>query len=222
MPLSRAVLALLVAAMAAPAFAEGEDALSALKAVEARLLAARKLTIEADITASGALTAQLSGRLELTERNRANASWQGQLRGAPVMLALASDGRALDLKAGALTRTEGVARESNRALIAGALRTGLLHNVLRLQLLQGPDHAGGGAQEWVTAEAFRPTTYGLDGEMRGAQSFGYDILLDGKDAGSVRIWLDAATGLPKRQQFTLRGPEGETVVVEDYRRFSLE
>ena len=217
-----ALLIVTAAATAAPAFAEDEDTVAMLKAVEARLLAARKLTIEADITARGAHTAQHSGRLELAERNRACARWQGLLRGAPVTLALASDGRALDLKAGALTRTEGVARESNRALIAGALRTGLLHNVLRLQVLQGPDHAGGGAQEWATAEAFRPTTYGLDGEMRGAASFGYDILLDGKDAGSVRIWLDAATGLPRRQQFTLRGPEGETTVTEDYRRFSLE
>lgn len=219
--LGAAALCLLLSAAPA-AYAEGEEPPQLMRALEARLLAAPGITIEADVRATGALVAALSGRLELRERNRANASWQGELRGAPVQLALSSDGRALELKGGAQTRSAGTERESNRALIAGVLRTGLAHNLLRISSGQGPDHAEGGVESWATLEGFRPTTYGLSGDMQGAMSFGFDLVLDGVNAGSVRLWLDPVTGLPRRRLVVMRSPEGESTIVEDYRRFSLD
>lgn len=215
-----AAVVLLLAARAAQA--QGEDPQRLLAQLEARVLAAPHVTIEAQVQASGLTSLHLSGTLELKERNRASASWRGDLRGEPAELAYSSDGRAAEMKAAGRPRTEGIGRESNHALLAGALRMGLLHNVLRLAELQLPDHAADGFDAWAMTDNFRPTTFALGGDLQGAMSFGYDLVIDGATAGSVRLWLDPLTGLPKRQQLVLREPGGETIFTEDYTRFALE
>lgn len=214
--------AALLLAVAPAALAQGEDPLATLQQLEARVLGARHVVIEADVTATGALPAHFAGTLDLAERNRSSGTWQGDLRGAPAQLSFSSDGRAIEMKGVGGTRGEFVGRESNRALLAGALRMGVTHNLLRLAEPLGPDHAAEGFDAWAATVDFRPTTVALGGDLRGAISFGYDLKLDGADAGSVRLWLDGETGLPKRRQLTLRTPEGETTVVEEYKRFALE
>lgn len=223
MPLKFGGGAVLLLLLAAPvARAQGEDPAQLLQQLEARVLAAPHVTIEAQIEARGAVTAHLNGRLELQTRNRASASWSGDLRGDSALLVLEADGRALEMKAAGQQRAEDVGRDSNHALLAGALRMGLLHNLLRLAALQGPDHATGGFDGWVLAEAFRPTTFALGGEMQGAMSFGYDLVADGATIGGVRLWLDPMSGLPKRQQLVIHAAAGDTTVTEDYTKFALE
>lgn len=223
MPLSFARAGAVALLCAAPAvFGQGEDPQLLLQQLEARVLAAPQVTIEGEIQASGLVSAHLSGRLQIKPRNRASASWHGDLRGTPAELALSSDGRALELKAAGQQRAEDLGGESNHALLAGALRMGLMHNLLRLADLHGPDHAAGGFDAWATAQSFRPTTFALGGEMQGAMSFGYDLVTEGVTLGSVRLWLDPLSGLPKRQQLLLHGPDGDTTITEDYTKFVLE
>lgn len=218
---ARGGLALML--LAAPAaWGAGEDPLQLMRDLEARVLAARQVIIEADIRVSGALAAHLNGRAEFSERNRARAEYRGDLQGQPIELGFSSDGRAVQIKGASAQRAEDIGAESNHAWLVGALRLGLWHNLSRLNEAQGPDHATRSIEPWASLEAFRPTTYALGGEMQGSMSFGFDLLLDGRNAGSARVWLDPVSGLPRRRQSLLHLPQGETTVIEDYRRFTLD
>lgn len=214
--------ALLMLLAAPAALAAGEDPELLMRALEARLLAARHVLVEARIEARGAIAASLAGRTELFDRNRGRAEYRGQFAGAPADLALEVDSRVTQMRSGAQQREEPTAPEANRALIVGFTRMGLLHNLARLHGLQAPDHAGGGAESWVQLDAFRPTTYILGGELEGAMSFGFDVMVGGGAAAPARVWLDPDSGLPRRRQITVRFPQGEMTVVEDYVRFVVE
>lgn len=202
--------------------AVADDPLQRVAQLEARLLAAKRVAIEASIESSGFISSKLKGRSELQDRNRANLSYTGEFGGKPAELSLIADGRALELRGGAQTRREALGRESNRALLIGFVRIGLLHTLARLALPQGPDHGAGGVEQWVVLDAFRPTTYAQEGDLVGATSVGFDLLIDGQTAGSARLWFDPASGLPRRRVLTLFRPEGDTTVVEDYTRFVVE
>jgi len=216
------LLAALLAISAVSADPGTDDPAQLIAQLEARLLKARHVVIEGDIRASGAVESELKGRAELHDRNRIELAWAGRFAGEARALALQGDGRMLTLKNGAADRREAVSGESNRAVLIGLLRMGLMHNLARLSALQGPDHAGGGVERWVTLDNFRPTTMALGGELDGTVSFGFDVLVDGEPSGSARLWLDPQTGLPRRRQMTVRFPRGDMEVVEDYGRFVLE
>lgn len=204
------------------ALAVGEDPAQIIAGLETRLLAAQRVVVEVEIRSQGAYSAQLRGSTELLPRNHLNLAYSGTFGGQPAELSLRADSRALDLYKGPDQRREGVGAESNRAVIIGFLRMGLLHNLARLTALQGPDHASGGVEQWVSLDSYRPTTFAQDGDLEGTYSFGFDILVDGEAAGSARLWLDPVSGLPRRRVQTVRFAQGELTVVEDYHQFVVE
>lgn len=211
----------LLSLAAATAAAQDLEPAALMAQLEARLLAARHVAIEATIVSQGVVPARLQGRSELLDRNRAAWSYAGEFAGKPADLALSVDGSALRLRSGAASREAPVAPESNRALLIGLTRMGLLHNLARLSSTLGPDHAQGGVERWITLDSFRPITYAQGGELEGLMSFGFDLLVAGTPSASARLWLDPATGLPRRRQQTVRFPQGEMTVVEDYTRFEV-
>lgn len=222
MPMSR--LSPLFAMLCLPGLAvgQGESASEQLDRLEARLLGARRVHIEAKVQASGALQASFEGVTDLQDRNRARFSYTGSLAGKPAVVSLESNGRTLDLRNGAQSRNEPTGAESNRALLLGFTRMGLLHNLARCVQLAGPDHAGGGVTPWITLDSFRPTTFAQDGELFGAPSLGFDLLVSEKPAATVQLWLDPATGLPRRREQVVRFPQGEMKVVETYTQIVVE
>ena len=200
-----------------------DDGAQIMARLETRLLSARKIVVESTLESTGAISAKLAGRTELRERNHANASWRGDYASKPADLALSADGWTLEEKRGGDTsRREIEGRELNRALLIGLLRMGLLHNIVRLAAAQTPDHSRGGVEQWVTLDAFRPVTFPQGGELEGTMSFGFDVMLEGETLGSARIWLDPATGLPKRRALAGHNAEGDFSVVEEYSRFEVE
>ena len=213
-------MALLLACAAAPA--QELDGPALLAQLEQRLLAARRVAIEATIESTGAIPASLKGRGELRERNRATVTFAGSFAGRAADLALLADGRIARLKNGAQVRTEPVGREANRAVLLGLTRMGLLHNLARLTSLSGADHGHGGVEQWVSLDGFRPTTFAQGGELAGLMSFGFDVMVAGAPSASARLWIDPATGLPRRRQQTVRFPQGEMTVIENYTRFEVE
>lgn len=207
---------------AAPACALGEDPARLMAELEARLLAARHVVIEAQVESSGAVSSRLSGRGEWSDRNRATLAWAGEFAGKPADLELHADGRALELRQGEQRRREPLARQDNRALLVGFVRMGLLHNLARLTELKAPDHAQGGVEQWIALDSFRPTTFAQEGELEGLMSFGFDLVVNGEPSAAVRIWVDPASGLPRRRQLTVRFGSAEMKVVERYTRFEVE
>lgn len=222
MPALRSATCFALLLAAGPAFALGEDPVQLMDQLERRLVAAKRVVIESDIEASGAIQVRLSGRTELDERNRARVEYRGEFAGQPATLTLESDGRALRIGSGATTQALPVEAESNRAILIGLARMGVLHNLARALSLQGPDHAQGGVAQWVALESFRPTTYAVGGELEGLMSFGFDLVVDGKPSGSARIWMDPATGIPKQRTVVVRFAQGDMTVVETYREFRLD
>jgi hypothetical protein len=211
----------LAALLAAPiALGAGEDPAQLMRDLEARLIGARHVLIESRIEARGAVTGSLTGRVELFDRNRAELLYTGSMSGQPGPIALSADGRLLELQSGQVRQSLRVGRESNRALLVGMMRMGLLHNLARVQALQGPDHAEGGVERWARLDSFRPTTYILGGELEGTMSFGFDF--DTGEPVPSRLWLDPASSLPRRREITLRVRDGEVKVVEDYTRIVIE
>lgn len=204
------------------AFAVGEDGAELMAKLQSRLLNARRVLIESEVQSRGAVFSQLKGSARVEDRNRLSLSFNGQFGSKPAALALAADGVSQELRNGAARRLEPVADEANRAVLVGLLRMGLLHNLARLSGLQAPDHGGGLVERWVTLDNFRPTTYILGGEMEGALSFGFDVLVDGAHAASARLWLDPVSGLPRRREQTVKFAAGEMTVVETYARFVVE
>lgn len=214
------LLAGLLAATAARG--AGEDPAQLMAQLEARLLAANRVTIEALIESRGAVASRLSGRTELRGRNHARLAYAGAFAGANADLSLESDGLALVLRRGAERRQDAAPAELNRALLVGLLRMGSLHNLARLTGLQAPDHAAGGVESWVALDHFRPTTFPQDEALAGSMSFGYDLVVAGTPSASGRLWLDARTGLPRQRQLTVRFGNAEMDVVETYTRFEVE
>ena len=204
-----------------PALAAGEDPAELIAQLEARMLAAQRVVIEAQIESSGAVASRLRGRSEILERNRARLTYAGEFAGRATELGLRSDGRALELRSGGQHSELPAPAQSNRALLVGFLRMGLLHNLARLTELKAPDHAEGGVDQWVTLDSFRPTTFAQSGELEGLMAFSFDLVVDGEDSATVRIWLDPVSNLPRRRELIVRFARGEMRVVETYTRFEV-
>lgn len=204
------------------AFGAGEDGAELMRQLQNRLLAAKRIAVEADIQSRGTMFTTLKGSALLGERNTLTLSYGGQFGDRPAVLVLTADYRSQELRSGGNSRREAMPGETNRAVLIGLLRMGLLHNLTRLSRLEAPDHAAGGVEQWVTLDNFRPTTYILGGELEGTLSFGFDVLLRGEHSASARLWLDPASGLPRRREQTVKLPGGETKVIESYTRFTLE
>lgn len=218
---SSIAVAIVALTQASPAYALGEDPVMLMATLESQLLGARRVVIESDIEATGAIAVKLTGRTEVDERNRARVSYAGEFAGKPVALMLESDGSGLKLANGSATQALPVEAESNRALLIGLVRMGVLHNLARLTSLKGPDHAEAGVTDWVQLDSFRPTTYAVGGDLEGLMSFGYDLVVEEKTTGSVRLWMDPVSGIPKRRAVVVHFPGGDMNVTEDYRTFEL-
>jgi hypothetical protein len=214
----------LAAALLAPAaaLAAGEDPAEKMAELENRLLSARHITIEARLESRGVMESSLTGRTELRDRNRATAAYAGTFAGKAVDAELQSDGRSLTLRQGSERHSEAAPVEGNRALLIGLTRMGMLHNLARLGSLRAPDHAGGGVEQWLRLESFRPTTFAQSGELEGLMSFGFELVVAGTPSSTVRLWLDPATGLPRRREQIVRFDAGEMTVIESYTRFEVE
>lgn len=220
--MKRTLCLLLFLAMPGVAPAPGDSGSEVLERLEARLLQARVVRVEASLRATGAVQATLEGFTELRGRNHAQARYEGRFAGAAALLTLAADGRQLQLGNAGRSRTLPVGADSNRALLLGLTRMGLWHNLTRAVALEAPDHDVGGFGDWSVADNFRPVTFAQVGELAGLATLGFDLQLDGRPTASVQLWLEPASGLPRRREQTLQLPAGEVRVVETYTRFAVE
>ncbi|MDX1530525.1 MAG: hypothetical protein R3362_03275 [Rhodothermales bacterium] len=214
------LLLLGVAGCAAPRPTTGA-APDALAAVEARLLATPTARTDYAITARGAFTADLTGTLGLGVRGRLFLTADGHFGEAEYARRLIADAERMQaLEVDALLFEQPPPPALREAVVIGLTRMGLLHNLARLVAGQPPDHAGGGAADWVTAHDVRwGTEEMVDGRIARPLHFG--IRVSGTDSGAATLWLDAETGLPVRRAQTVRFPDGTMEVEEHYGTWDL-
>jgi hypothetical protein len=180
--------ALVAAPTAAPA---GPTAPPSLDAIEARLLGEQVIVIGFSIRSEGTVTSKVEGDLTVTADNRARWRFSGSVAGKPV---------SIDKTLGA-----GDGEHLTEAIVLGWTRMGLLHNIYLLAHGGAIEHAGGGFADFV---ATKPTA-------SDATSVSVDLVVAGEPMGTAHLEVDSLA-LPRLRHQTVRFPEGEMKVVEQY------
>ena len=236
------VVALSLAALARGAGTEDTmdpSAAEVFTALEQRLLASETVWVEAHLVATGAFQADVRQTLELYGDNAGILAIDGTFGTAVVTKRLESDGAELKLRLGAVgsasaetTADRRVAEltdeagepeelglslgpEFQKAILIGATRMGLLHNVAILTQNGAPDHQNGGVDTWVITNGFRWAGELQEGE-RLLRAVEFELEVAGTPSGSATLWLDAESWLPVKRTQTVNFPSGRMDVVETY------
>ena len=180
---------------------------------ESGLATAPWVVAKADITASGAVAADVDVTVTMMRGNRLRFAVTGTFADKPLALCYVSNGEQIRNgdASGAPTPAE-----LNEAVVIGWVRMGLLHNVAMLSGGRGPDRADGGVAEWVrtSGERWAPPRVS---PAANEQIVEFDLEVSGQPVGRVSLNTDATTGLPNGRVQVVRFPEGEMRVSESYR-----
>jgi hypothetical protein len=162
------------------------------------------------VRSEGAFAAALDGVLTF-EGARTAVRAEGTFGGAPVALDLVSDG--VTMSGGSADRRLEAAEPAalREALVMGFTRMGILHNLARLTGGHAPDHAAGGAGDWVRLRDVRRVD-AAEGEV----ALRFEVEVAGAPAGEATLWLDRASGRPLRREQTVRFTGGSMQVTETY------
>ena len=134
----------------------------------------------------------------------------GEFAGEPAALLLNCSGGELELRSGAVRRSIPRPLETDKALLLGMTRMGLLHNLAQLMSANPPDHAEGGVEEWVIVRPMR--------EEKQARRF--ELIVGGRVTGTASLELNT-TGTPMVRKQTVRFPNGDMHVTETYLNFTV-
>ncbi len=196
--------------------ASPEEAFAALE----QLLGAgtTPVRIAFDVTAEGAVAADLSGTLLLGDDGRARVEAAGSFAGEQIDVTLISNGDLMFWTGG----EDGVDTPPRlrEALGIGFTRMGILHNLARLVGGAPPDHADGGVREWVTVAETddRAMMEGTPDGATAASAF-REITVAGQPSGAFA--LEFEEGLPTVRRQRVEFPQGIMRVTERYRVVDL-
>jgi hypothetical protein len=209
------------------------DPQAAFVALEQRLLAATSIDIAVEVESGAPYVSLLTGTLALGSANQLTLSIDGQFKGEPVHLRLRSNaGRLVGGPHGDGDATVDLPTPAKltEAVIVGMLGMGLLHNLALISFGMPPDHAAGGAAQWVVTSAHTWDT-GRDATIGGAagRALSFEISVEGHAVGDATLWLDAATGLPLKREVNVHfsgegegGASGTMHVSETYLKFEVK
>lgn len=178
--------------------------------LESRLARARTVHVKGRLTATGAVTADLSAELWLKEGNRARLDVDGVFEGKRQRASFTCDGERMQVGSSPVVVAEPELRD---ALVYGLTRMGLLHNAALLVAGEAPDHGAGGAHAWVKAERAR--------SLVPATRIAFDIVVATKPAGDAILQLDDQGRAHERVQ-DVRFDVGAMHVVERYAVFEVD
>ncbi len=177
----------------------------AFHALEQRLLDAEEISLEFDITAEGAVAANLKGQMSIVAPQVVTLRAKGVFAGSPVDLFVESRGDDYAYGHVAQQKMAPLPAHLREAMLIGFTRMGLLHNLAMLSAGAAPDHADGGVTSWVIVDNVS------DEEGVGLQ---FEISVAGAPAGAATLQIEE--GLPVTRRQTVQFPNGEMRVVERY------
>jgi hypothetical protein len=207
---------------------------AAFTALQQRLLAASSIEVAVEIESSAPYPSLLTGTLALRAGNHVELAVDGQFKGETVNLRLRSQDSGHLVGGphgdGDATIDVPIPAKLNESVVVGMLGMGLLHNLALLVFGMPPDHAAGGAAEWVATSGHTWDT-GRDATVNGApaRALTFQIAVEGQAVGDATLWLDAVTGLPQKREVNVhfKGEgEGEAAsgtmhVTESYLKFQV-
>lgn len=199
---------------------EGLAPAERLSFTEAALQKARGVSATFDVVAKGSLTATMSGKLDLVEKNALALTAEGTFAGEQVRVEL-------DSRSGDVSRstTKGASMSGSRdppapalteAVTLGLVRMGVLHNLAKLAADQGVDRAQGGAGDWVKAVDVKPGVADTSGGQP-CHRVDFSLEVAGQPAGQASVCLSDETSLPLHRRQTVRFESGEMTVEETFR-----
>jgi hypothetical protein len=177
--------------------------------LEGRLLKARNVGIEFQISSSGILEVDLQGTFSMSEDGTIDLAARGDFGSQPVDLVLSTDGDTYRFGSVPDLAEAPVPGHLREALVIGFMRMGLLHNLARLTGNAPPDHAEGGAGEWVGVGPFLPDT------VPGSSTLSFRISVAGEPAGTASLEV-SPDGYPTIRHQTVQFDAGEMRVLERY------
>ncbi len=204
----------------APPAETPESPESTFRRLEERMLSASAVRITGTITSEGAVESTLSGTLALSEGQEADLRFSGIFASQPVDLHLVSDGVTMRGGSAAGTFQLETPAHLREAILIGASRMGLLHNLAMLASGAPPDRADGTVREWVQASGFGRGSTRIIGGLEASQ-LTFRIRVGGSPAGEVILWIAGESGLPVQREQTVHFETGEMHVTERYEIFQL-
>ena len=173
------------------------------------------------VTSSGVVESGLNGEV-WARGNHLQMSATGTFAGTPIDVRLSADGERMRATVGGKTTVDMPQPEDlKRAIVVGLTRMGVLHNIAVMLGGRPPDHADGGVDEWVVADAFttqpKVEPSELTADSVGGALVSFDLTVAGKPAGEVSLWLDPEGGRPLERHQAVEFPEGSMTVREVYR-----
>lgn len=226
-----AMLASCGGSQAAPPRRDEPAARAYLTRLERRLMAATSVHVHARLRSTPPFRADVHAGLDLGRGNEARLSFGGEVGGELLNASLVSDGTQMRRR---LARrdvpdrvAEGVTpRALRQSLVLGLTRMGLLHNVVRLAGFELPDHAEGGAAEWVRLRGFTarlPERVRSGGDVYAeivVEPVELEVVVSGEPVAEAILWfLDE---LPYRRVQRVRFPQGRMDVHEEYTDFEVD
>jgi hypothetical protein len=191
-----------------------------MSALEERLQAAARVEIGFVIESQGAVVSQLEGKLAWARDGALSWTATGTFAGQPQQLELRGDAQTLETFVAGQSHWQGPRPPALvEAVVIGFTRQGLLHNLAMLTGGLPPDHADGGAAEWleyVEPQLGPPEVFGSSE----ARPLEFQMLVEGQLAGHATLWLDARN-LPVEKRVVVNFPEGQMQVTERYTSFLI-
>lgn len=173
--------------------------------LEDGLLRATTLSLDFQVVATGAISVSIEGSLRKTASDDIALNASGDFAGQEVDLIALKRGPSFEYGSRSAPTTTTAPEALWEALVIGFTRMGILHNIANLSAGVMPDHAEGGAAEWVMARNVRD-----DGN-----SIAFDIFVSDTPSGSATLQVDDH-GNPEIRRQTVAFPGGEMHVVETY------
>jgi hypothetical protein len=191
-----------------------------LEPLQDRMLAASQVEFEFAIDSEGSLISHFEGRVRWVRDGEFSLTAAGEFVGQPQQLELRGDASTLTTIVGGSERWSGARPpELIEAVVLGLTHMGLLHNLAVLVGGMPPDHAEGGAREWLGTD---PIELGSAETRAGVEARPLDfvVVVSGKPVARATLWLDA-NGLPVERTQAVEFPEGEMRVIERYSNFRI-
>lgn len=197
------------------------DPASALEELGDRMIGAQRVEFEFEIDSEGSLLSHFTGRVRWIRDGEFSLLATGEFAGVPQQLELRGDATTLTtLVAGSEQWTGARPPELIEAVVLGLSHMGLLHNLAVLCGGMPPDHADGGAREWLGADDLEVGPAQRRGDVE-ARPLEFVLVVSDRAVGRTTLWLDGR-GLPIDRRSAVEFPEGEMRVVERYSNFVVE
>ncbi|HYV35910.1 MAG TPA: hypothetical protein VE988_09420 [Gemmataceae bacterium] len=216
----RWLLAAVLLMVAAPAYAQQNDAEKLYRTMEKKIASAKSLKVACDADGEfGGAPAKMTASTQLADGNKARIDFTIEIGGMNFKVALVADGKQLAQTTpfGPAPKMQAAPANLNKILAGALARAGV---VATAGITDKDDLASFDLDKKAPISDFKMGAKDKVGKAD-AQIIEYIVTFDGTDKTSVKLWIDTKTNLPlKRQLFDEIKKDGK--ITETYTEFVID